>query len=246
MSLRPKLESPINLPIPSRDPCYPGMEPSEIPEDFIKQGHPYRLLHRFFIGIEPGLTDIDAIEFTNQRPVSYVKKFTSKSLETDTKSLVETSHPNLVNLREVFIHGRSCFFLYERWSLSLKEVQKLGPVFQLSEVEVASICYKIFMGLLYIHETLKISHGNIHMGNVFICEDGEVKIGDIGESMIHHRDKNDKARDIVAVFCIARTLLISDKAMGRGAIGLLCQDFTSAHSSASIAELIQDPGAYDL
>jgi hypothetical protein len=109
---------------------------------FIKYGHPFQSLHRFFVGLEPMWSDVSAIEFTEDSPVGYVKKL-SVAGEVPVNRLSETCHQNIVNLREVFITERSIFFVYEKLGISLEEIHNLSPVFQLGEVEVATICREV-------------------------------------------------------------------------------------------------------
>jgi hypothetical protein len=87
-------------------------------------------------------SDVSAIEFTEDSPVGYVKKLLVEG-EVPVGRLSETCHRNIVNLREVFITERSIFFVYEKWGISLEEIHHLSPVFQLGEVEVATICREV-------------------------------------------------------------------------------------------------------
>lgn len=54
--------------------------------------------------------------------------------------VTQPSHKNVLSLKEAFVNNNNIFFLYAQWGLSLKEIQELSPVFQLGEVEVATIC----------------------------------------------------------------------------------------------------------
>ncbi|KAK9543458.1 hypothetical protein V6Z79_010129 [Aspergillus fumigatus] len=210
--------------------------------DFVKYGHPYKLMDRFFVGLEPRFSGINAVEFTQDAPVAFVKKLEMRESEVAVHRLMETSHPNLVNLQEVFISERSIFFVYERWGITLKEIQDLQPIFRLGEVEVATICREILQGLLYIHRILGISHGAISETSVSIAEDGGVKIADIGESMVRESGSCRKFSDIQAVLGIARTLLdLKGPSGGRGTMGLLAHDFTQAPPTVTIEELLEHP-----
>ncbi|KAF7177422.1 hypothetical protein CNMCM7691_005627 [Aspergillus felis] len=203
---------------------------------FIKYGHPFQSLHRFFVGLEPMWSDVSAIEFTEDSPVGYVKKLTVAG-EVPVNRLSETCHHNIVNLREVFISERSIFFVYEKWGISLEEIHSLSPVFQLGEVEVATICREVLKGLQYMHKLLGITHGNLSLSNIHIMEDGSVKIG---ESMVTSPEARDKSADVQAVCALAGALLELDDMPGtRGTIGLLASDFVNAPPTATIDELLK-------
>lgn len=126
--------------------------------------------------------------------MSYVKR--SGVIESEVRMcyLQPISHPNLVNLRETFIVDKTAFFVYELWGISLREFRQLQPIFRLGEVEAATICgqvgvdrapdrqwtdpiLKILKGLSYIYDELGIVHGKIQEGNIYIMENGNVKIG---------------------------------------------------------------------
>jgi hypothetical protein len=147
-----ELGSPIRMSIPHRHrnevraelPSTPSInKKGKLMADFVKYGHPYKLMDRFFVGLEPRFSGINAVEFTQDAPVAFVKKLEMRESEVAVHRLMETSHPNLVNLQEVFISERSMFFVYERWGITLKEIQDLQPIFRLGEVEVATICREV-------------------------------------------------------------------------------------------------------
>ncbi|KAL3484450.1 kinase-like domain-containing protein [Aspergillus germanicus] len=208
---------------------------------FITHGHPFKCLHRFFIGLEPAWSGLNAIEFTEGSAVGYVKKISVVG-EIPEDRLSETCHPNIVNLREVFITTGSVFLLYESWGMTLNEILSLSTVFQLGEVEVATICQGVLQGLQYIHQVLDVSHGSLTLGNIHIMEDGAVKIANVGESMIVRPAAREKAKDIHAFCRMASTLLRPNLAPEtRGTIGLLASDFVNVPPTATVEELLQHP-----
>ncbi|OGM39397.1 hypothetical protein ABOM_012133 [Aspergillus bombycis] len=147
------------------------------PLGFVKHGNPFTM-DRLFVGLEPAWGGVDAIEFTEDMPVSFVTRVNRSQHDIPLDRLRETSHRHLFNLKEVFVTEQSLFLFYAEWEgISLKEIQTLRPAFQLGEVEVATICYQIFQGLRYIHDTLDISHGDIREENIYIHKNGDVKIG---------------------------------------------------------------------
>jgi hypothetical protein len=95
---------------------------------FITHGHPFKCLHRFFIGLEPSWSGLNAIEFTKGSAVGYVKKLSMVS-DIPEDRLSETCHPNIVNLREAFITTRLVFLVYEPWGMTLDEILSLSTVF---------------------------------------------------------------------------------------------------------------------
>ncbi|THC88224.1 hypothetical protein EYZ11_012328 [Aspergillus tanneri] len=202
-------------------------------------------MDRFFIGLEPIYSGINAVEFTANSPVGYVTKLGMAGDMVPIDCFMETSHPNLVNLREVFVTENSLFFVYEKWGISLKEILLLSPVFQLGEVEVATICREVLKGLRYIHKTIGISHGSLSESNIHIMEDGDVKIANIGKSMVTNSGPKGMSRDIKDVCKLARLLLgSSDAPATRGTVGVLASDFAHAPSDVTIDELLQAVGVY--
>ena len=114
---------------------------------FVQYGHP-KTFGRFFVGLEPQWSGINAVEFTEGLPVTYIKKFRMAQAGERVHHLTATSHQNLVNLREAFVTSDSIYFVYERWGISLKEICQLWPVFQLGEVEVATLCNEVRVAII--------------------------------------------------------------------------------------------------
>jgi serine/threonine protein kinase len=109
------------------------------------------------------------------------------------EALQKTYHQNLVNLTGISITDDAAYLIYERTGLSLTEIKKYGRL-KFDRVAVATICREvgpddlalplrrlmrrqIIHGLKYIHDVLRISHGELNCDNVFVNEDGEVHIG---------------------------------------------------------------------
>lgn len=126
--------------------------------------------------------------------VSFVSHCTVQE-DVGIERLKRASHTNLLGLKEVFVGAGSAFFLYEQWGIALNELQGLSHVFQLGEVEVATVCKgvftrfepagrienwanckQIFQGLKYIHNDLGICHGDLNCSTVLINDEGNVKI----------------------------------------------------------------------
>ncbi|KAL3459608.1 kinase-like domain-containing protein [Aspergillus heterothallicus] len=238
------LGSPIEFSLPYRKIC--EGDKHNRPEkgqtnkvQFIHYEHPFKCVRRFFVSLEPIWNGLNAIEFTEDSPVGFVKKLSVVG-NVPENQLSKTCHPNLVNLREVFIATGSVFFVYDKWGMSLHEILRLSPVFQLGEVEVATICKEVLRGLQYIHKVLRISHGSLTLENIQIMEDGSVKIANIGESMMVRPAALERSRDIQAVCRMARTLLgANPKPEIRGTVGLIVSDFLNAPATATVDELLQ-------
>lgn len=146
MDLPKVLASPIELPHqsnPSRSLAGKTKDAAQKGSDFVQYGHPYETFGRFFVGLEPQWSGINAVDFTENLPVTYIKKFNTTEASARVHRLMATSHKNLVNLREAFVAGDAIYFVYERWGISLKEICQLWPVFQLGEVEVATLCNEV-------------------------------------------------------------------------------------------------------
>ncbi|KAL4927717.1 uncharacterized protein BDV17DRAFT_292223 [Aspergillus undulatus] len=234
MSAKRELDSPITMSSPreAKDP-----RPST---PFVKFCNPFTSpMQRFFVGLEPMWSDVSAIEFTEDLPVGYVRKqaVTGKEL---LGRLKPTTHPNLINLREVFIADGLAFFVYEKWGISLAKIHNMSPVFQLGEIEVATLCREVLKGVQYIHQSLGITHGNL-AHDIHIMEDGSVKIANIGESMLATPNSQRRTKDIQGVCNLARKLLAHRNSEAQGIISMLATDFTNAPPTATIDELLNHP-----
>lgn len=144
------LASPIELPHRDNPSSFLAENTKDTPKrwsSFVQYGHP-KTFGRFFVGLEPQWSGINAVEFTEGLPVTYIKKFRMAQAGERVHHLTATSHQNLVNLREAFVTSDSIYFVYERWGISLKEICQLWPVFQLGEVEVATLCNEVRVAII--------------------------------------------------------------------------------------------------
>lgn len=139
-----RLASPIDLPFRGQRDLSPPIKEKTL---FIKHGSPYDQLNRFFIGLVPAQGPVNAIEFTEGAHVAYVQQIQLKEEKPHILNIVETSHQNLVNLKEVFVSKKHIYFLYDSWGISLYDIQELSPYLQLGEVEIATIT----KGVCYFH-----------------------------------------------------------------------------------------------
>ena len=66
---------------------------------------------------------------------------------------------------------------YSGYVVSLLQVMST-PTVKLNEAEIATICWAVLLGLEYLHNRLKLGHGNINSSNIVLFSDGTVKIGE--------------------------------------------------------------------
>ena len=150
MALSKKLDAPIELPDrrrtvlsgipyfpmpPASDCGYPG---------FVKEGSPYDQIGRFFVELKKAWNGISAIEFNKEgEPVAFISQCSIVGKAAQLKCLTKALHPNILSLREVFFSKDTILFFYEQWGqrgVTMSQIQRLSPEFQLGEVEVATIC----------------------------------------------------------------------------------------------------------
>ncbi|KAG2000980.1 hypothetical protein GB937_010640 [Aspergillus fischeri] len=191
MVVTPKLGSPIKL-----------------PSNFVKSGSPYNQLNCFFISLSLTWGLVSTIKFSKGSHLAYIKE---RDLQAE--DFKETSHPNLVNLKEVFIAKQNIFFLYNTWALK------------------------------YMHEVLGICHRNVTPSTVLINQEGIVKLGfiaDVRSSLIRELKRQQKSKDLQAVYLIAYLLLRLDETSAiYGTMGLLAEDFTRSSGRATAADLLK-------
>ncbi|EAW18100.1 uncharacterized protein NFIA_080440 [Aspergillus fischeri NRRL 181] len=221
-------------------------ETLDIQSNFVKSGSPYDQLNRFFISLSPTWGPVSAIEFSEGSHLAYVYQERIEERDLRVEDFKETSHPNLVNLKEVFIAKQNVFFLYNTWGISLEEIQQSSSKFCLGEVEIATISKGILQALKYVHEVLGICHGNVTLSTVLINQEGIVKldsIADVGSSLIREPRRQQKSKDLQAVCSIACSLLRLDETSAiHGTMGLLAEDFTGSSGRATAADLLKVSG----
>jgi serine/threonine protein kinase len=88
----------------------------------------------------------------------------------------DASHKNIVHLHKALYNDKAIFFIYKVIEVLLAQVfaTLLG---QLRHYEVSAFCFELLHGLDYIHNILRLVHGNINAGNVLLAINGIVKIG---------------------------------------------------------------------
>ncbi|KAH8695673.1 kinase-like domain-containing protein [Talaromyces proteolyticus] len=173
--------------------------------------------------------------------LTFVKKVSCENVNRKHKHLQKTSHQNLVNLMDICATEEAVYFTYERPGISLKDLNKYSRLV-FDRITVATICREILHGLIYIHDVLKIGHGELNCDNVFINQDGRVQIGGIGESMLKETNKNVLSHDVQAVCDIAFDLLDLKKHSDTLSMSfLVADDFTKPPVDSRLEDLLKHP-----
>ncbi|KAJ9470926.1 Serine/threonine-protein kinase nekl-2 [Diplonema papillatum] len=99
--------------------------------------------------------------------------------------LTVLSHPNVIRYIDHFVDDESYLNLVTEYC-SGGDLQQLiekrrGEVSRFTEPETAYILFQLLLGVQYLHSS-QVMHRDLKPGNVFLCEDLCVKIGDFGIS----------------------------------------------------------------
>jgi serine/threonine protein kinase len=95
--------------------------------------------------------------------------------------LQPASHPNIIGLVEAFYDDGFIYLTYNYSGHVVSLLQVMStPTVKLNEPEIATICWAVLLGLEYLHNRLKLGHGNIKRSNIVLLSDGTVKIGEHG------------------------------------------------------------------
>lgn len=103
-----------------------------------------------------------------------------RALQREARKSQELAHPNIVNVHDFDRDGKHVFMVME--FLQGKPLNVVISENRLSKVPVKErwpIIEKIARGIAYAHEN-KVIHYDIKPANVFVCDDGNVKILDFG------------------------------------------------------------------
>ncbi|GAM37738.1 hypothetical protein TCE0_033r07906 [Talaromyces pinophilus] len=112
----------------------------------------------------------------------------------------------------------------------------------LDRIAVATICKKLLHGLIYIHEALNVSHGHLHCDGIYLNDKGEIKIGDVGKSMIQTGKTKDVSRDVQAVLRIAGQLLSLDSSTDTTSMSwIIAKNFVTMPSTVDLRTLLKHP-----
>ncbi|KAJ6141190.1 hypothetical protein N7470_010086, partial [Penicillium chermesinum] len=154
-----------------------------------------RPYHRFY-KIDQAGPGVVAIMDTETFPVYLIKE--RHGGPKDIALLRKASHKNLINLVDSFESQGIIHIVYDYQHLAISLACVAGSV-DFSEPDMATICKEILRGLLYLHTALKISHGSINCGNVILTHLGEIKIANIGDSLLDTHSSGGFQRDLKAV-----------------------------------------------
>ncbi|PYH98938.1 hypothetical protein BO71DRAFT_315093 [Aspergillus ellipticus CBS 707.79] len=153
-------------------------------------------------------------------------------------------HDNLVSLLDFYTESNSIFLAYEYIHLAIS-LDCLAGIVDMSEADIATVCRKILNSLVYIHSELRISHGSIDCSNILLNEKGEVKLANIGDSMIHEIALSDWKEDIAAIGFIVicmnnNTSLISGAALEDTTLSRSALKFVGNTKEKTAKELLDD------
>lgn len=105
--------------------------------------------------------------------------------------VVRPSHPNIVDLIEIFICEKSLHMVYETMAVSLAQIPA-GSWGETVDADVAFVCgeviastivastlttQKILQGLMYIRSDLCLSYGRFGPDDILLSASGQVKLG---------------------------------------------------------------------
>lgn len=99
-----------------------------------------------------------------------------KSSRSELSKIINNPHRNIVHLQEAFSHDSQVFFIYEVMDISLAQIFS-SPLGRLQLFEVAAFSKELLAGVQHIHDSLKITHGDLNSNNALLSVTGEVKIG---------------------------------------------------------------------
>ncbi|EEA23846.1 conserved hypothetical protein [Talaromyces marneffei ATCC 18224] len=168
---------------------------------------------------------------------TFLQKMDLHAVDERSNPVLRTNHPNLLNLLDISVCGDKLFLHYERPGISLAKLQTSK---MLDRIAAATICKKLLHGLIYIHEALNVSHGHLHCDGIYLNDEGEIKIGDVGKSMIQTGKMKDVSRDVQAVFRIAGQLLGLDSSTDTTSMSwIIAKNFVTMPSTVSPRTLLK-------
>lgn len=101
--------------------------------------------------------------------------------------LKDLNHPNIIKLHTSFVDHEYLYLVMDFASqgdlMQLINKQKQKGQFYFSEKEIWRIGWQLAIGILFMHAN-NVIHRDIKAMNVFMFEDRQIKIGDLGESRV--------------------------------------------------------------
>ncbi|CAI7597082.1 unnamed protein product [Penicillium manginii] len=114
-------------------------------------------------------------------------------------------HKNLVSLVDAFSSQQRTFLVYSYEHLAVSLGCAAGAV-QFSEADIATICKELLEGLVYLHEALGFAHGSLDCSNIILTSEGEIKIANIGDSIMSAKRPGTPQHDVEAIGLIVSAL----------------------------------------
>lgn len=99
-----------------------------------------------------------------------------KTSRSELSKVITDPHKNFVYLHEAFYHDGQIFLLYEVMDISLAQIFG-SPLGRLQVFEVAAFSKELLTGVQHIHDSLKITHGDLKSANILLSVTGATKIG---------------------------------------------------------------------
>jgi serine/threonine protein kinase len=196
----PSTESASNVPAPtSRETAASVGDPKhEIAVGDVLRGRYQisRVLHRGGMGTIFEANDLYRLEFPNAAPRLAIKVLHSDvtqhpqllaELRREFRRLQSLSHPNIVRVHEYDRDGDTAFFTMECLSgLSLRLLLAARHQVALSRSDARAIFRDVGAALAHAHHR-GIVHGDLSPRNIFITDEGEVRVLDFGRSQTLRR-----------------------------------------------------------
>jgi hypothetical protein len=110
-------------------------------EVFLHHGYPNNSPGRLFLTFEEVWRGMDGIELSEGRCLAFFKNIRIECLQVAAPTVQETSHGNLLNLKEVFLSNTTITLIYDRPSESLRSLREEKLKFGVAEV--ATICREV-------------------------------------------------------------------------------------------------------
>uniref|UniRef100_A0A093XBF0 Dual specificity mitogen-activated protein kinase kinase 2 n=1 Tax=Talaromyces marneffei PM1 TaxID=1077442 RepID=A0A093XBF0_TALMA len=121
--------------------------------------------------------------------------------------------------------------------------ERSNPVLRTNHPNLLNLLdISLLHGLIYIHEALNVSHGHLHCDGIYLNDKGEIKIGDVGKSMIQIGRTKDVSRDVQAVFRIAGQLLSLESSTDTTSMSwIIAKNFVTMPSTVDPRTLLKHP-----
>merc|ERR1719500_2459638 len=87
-------------------------------------------------------------------------------------------HPNLVNLEDIFLENRPNRLLFVMELMQGETLMEVVLYTVFSEAQIAAVTKEVLQGIAYLHEN-DVVHRDIKSDNIFLGEDGRVKVAEI-------------------------------------------------------------------